>query len=108
MQMIRTSRLAAKDVMKRFLFTGFLALALARSAQGQPASSYINNGTIITNIPPPIDATNFVNNGLFEIALNSVSTNKIGAFGSINIISIFPALDFSDVLYYTNRGTMSC
>lgn len=94
--------------MKRFLLSGFLALALAPLSQGQPTGSYINNGTIITNIPPAIDATNFVNNGIFDIALNAILTNSIGAFGSIAILNAQPALDFSDVLFYTNRGIMSC
>jgi hypothetical protein len=105
---MKTSVQAITDFMKRLFLSGFLALTLAPFVHGQPTGSFINNGTIITNIPPPIDATNFINNGIFEIALNAVATNKVGAFGTISLLNVFPALDFSDVLNYTNRGTMSC
>ena len=48
--------------MKRLFFAGFLSFALARLASGQDFL-YENDGVV--NTPPVIDATNFVNNGLF-------------------------------------------
>ena len=83
---------------------------LARLAFGQTTNSYINNGTI-TAPPDPIpqiDATNFINNGLFNLALedNAFSTN-VGVFGTIVVNAIFTPYDFSDVLTYSNRGIMT-
>jgi hypothetical protein len=48
---------------------------------------YINPGTIATN-PPQIDATAFVNLGTFQALVGTLP------------------YDFSNTLYYTNRGTM--
>lgn len=71
-------------------------LALGRSVSAQPSSIYINNGSI--NAPPSafpqVDATNFVNNGLFNIGLPVALP--------LNLFT------FSDVLNYTNTGVMAC
>src|SRR5271154_2080131 len=94
--------------MKRLLLTGSLILALAQAVLAQPASSFINIGT--TNCPPSpvpsVDATNFANFGQMNLALNSIGGVNFGLIIFFN--NALPAFDFSDVIYYTNRGVMSC
>lgn len=82
--------------MKQLLFIGLLTLALGRSASAQPSSIYINNGTIIAPPAayPQVDATNFVNTGLFNMGLSEALP-----------LNLF---EFSDVLNYTNTGVMAC
>src|SRR5579872_7178354 len=92
------------DVMKRFFLPIFLTLALARMAPGQASSTYINNGTV--TVPPVIDATNFINNGSFNLAFNTF-TNSSAGFNVIFINNVSPPFDFSDVLNYTNRNFMA-
>ena len=91
-------------LMKRLFFAAFFSFALARLASSQQFL-YQNDG-VVTNAPV-IDATNFVNNGLFEFNLNSiaVSTNSTAILIVDSILSPF---DFSDVQNYTNRNIMSC
>ncbi len=89
--------------MKRVFLVGWLTFALARVALGQASSFYINNGQL--NAPPSdvpqIDATNFVNNGLFNINLTPVFNQGFN-FNS------GPAFDFSDTQNFTNTGSMFC
>lgn len=92
--------------MKRAIFAVFLGLALAWPAMGQEPL-YENDGVV--NTPITIDAITFVNNGLFEIPVTGfvVGTN----FSLLDIILInttTATYDFSDVVNYTNRGTMAC
>src|SRR5690349_17242267 len=75
--------------MKRIIFASFLSLALARLAGAGPIPGYTNTGNVLS--PINIDATNFVNLGRFDF--------------SISGFTLAP-YDFSDVLTYTNRGTM--
>lgn len=76
--------------MKRIYLAVLAVLAAAPMVLGQqPLSGYTNIGELTT--PPVIDATNFVNLGLFEI--------DSGGSG-------YPPFDFSDVLTYTNRNIM--
>src|ERR1700677_241569 len=89
--------------MKRFLSAALLTLALARPAFSQPASVFENDGSITS--PPVIDATNFINNGLFDIAFNSFTVNSTAVF---LLTTELPPFEFSDVLNYTNRGFMAC
>ena len=94
--------------MKRLLFSGFVALALARFALAAPTTTWINNGT--TNCPPSpiptIDATNFINTGQINLYLGNIAALSASPIVFLN--SSVPAYDFSDVLYYTNRGVMTC
>ena len=82
--------------MKQLLFTGLLILALEGLVSAQPGTTYTNNGSI--NAPPDrfpvVDATNFLNNGLFNIGLPNVLP-----------LNLF---DFSDVLNFTNHNVMAC
>jgi hypothetical protein len=99
--------------MKKLFLTGLLTLGFAFwvSAQGV----YQNNGSIIapTQVPiPQVDATTFINNGLFDIEFNSLSLTGNGQVITIQGVSqitsdLAPYL-FSDVQTYTNRGTMLC
>jgi hypothetical protein len=96
--------------MKRLLFIGCMTLTLARLAIGQTTNNFVNNGNI-TAPPDPIpqiDATNFLNNGLFNLALeaNAFSTN-VGILNTVTVLSLFEPYQFSDVLTYSNRGVMS-
>ena len=105
-------KLAVSDVMKRILFSSLLALALVRGAMAAPTASWINNGT--TNCPPSpipsIDATNFVNNGQFNLFLSGVGTLNGNGNGNqiIFLNTTVQPYDFSDVLNYTNRGLLTC
>jgi len=75
--------------MKRFIYAVLMLGALARPAMAQ-LSGYTNFGQVTS--PPNIDATNFVNLGLFNF---QVSLYENAPF------------DFSDVATYTNRGVMA-
>ncbi len=96
------------EVMKQFIPSFGLLLACALPALGDPSPSYVNNGTLITNIPPQIDATNFINNGDFEIQFGFVTTFQSALLGSISVLQNNNPLEFSDVQFYTNRGIMAC
>lgn len=94
--------------MKRFFLASILAAGLGLSAVADPAPVFINNGSLITNAPPPVDALQFINNGTFDIGFNIITNVNSSLVGSIVFAqSIFP-FDFSDVLIYTNRGVMAC
>jgi hypothetical protein len=88
--------------MKRFFSTALLILALATPVLAQPAAEFVNNGTITS--PLVIDATNFINNGLFDIAFNSFSQNNVGF---LLLETSLQPFDFSDVVNYTNSGFMA-
>lgn len=76
--------------MKRLICIFGLGLALAGVAQGDTSSSYVNNYNIIAppQAYPQVDATNFQNNAVFDIA----------TFGAL--------FDFSNVQNFTNRNSM--
>ncbi|HZQ48359.1 MAG TPA: hypothetical protein VFC07_15185 [Verrucomicrobiae bacterium] len=87
--------------MKRLLFTSLLTLALGRVALGGPGPIYKNTGSLIAPSQQPIpqvDDLVFWNTSgsLFEIAL---------PFGNFTTPVLY---GFSDVLNYTNQGTMIC
>lgn len=89
--------------MKRIFLVGCLTLALAPLAWAGSAY-YINNGQVnafVTNVPQ-IDATNFVNNGLFNIFLQPTATTGFQSTQG------GPPFDFSDTLNFTNTGGMFC
>jgi hypothetical protein len=71
--------------MKRLIIASCLALAFASAALGSSLSGYTNSGVVLS--PPVIEATNFVNLGLFDFATLEPFT-------------------FADVQTYTNRGVM--
>src|SRR5580704_17418697 len=91
-----------KDVMKRFLSTALLVWALTGPALAQPQYEFVNSNTITS--PLVIDATNFLNLGLFDIAFNSFTGNTVGF---LLIETSLQPFDFSDVQNYTNRGFMA-
>ena len=70
--------------MKRFSLAAILILVVAFSARAT-SPLYYNNGTVTT--PPVIDATNFVNEGRFEISTGL-------------------PFEFSSVQNFTNRNLM--
>src|ERR1700733_10137542 len=77
--------------MKRLLFTGFLALALARVAAGQASAGYTNNSPFIGGTAPQIDAINFVNLAPFEFVIGGPTPYS-----------------FTDTSFFTNKSTMFC
>src|SRR5579863_5493556 len=74
--------------MKKIFFAGLLSLLLAGLAAGQATNGYTNYGNVLT--PPVIDATNFVNYGVFSFETG-----------------ITLPFDFSDVVSYSNRNIMT-
>src|SRR5690349_4013883 len=75
--------------MKKALFAGMMSLLLAQFVSGQaPLTGYTNFGNVTS--PPVIDATNFVNLGIF----NFVTPSSL-------------PFDFSDVRTFTNRNAMA-
>jgi hypothetical protein len=96
--------------MKSLYFVGLASLAVLCGALAQPSPFYINNGTITSppDIAPQVYASNFVNNGTINIALNSVLPGQQLVGGTLIITLPRPQFDFSDVINYTNRGTMQC
>ena len=94
--------------MKRFFYAGCLAVGLAGPVLADPSAVYINNGSLITNAPPVVDATNFINNGTFEIGFNIITNVNSSLVGSIVFAQNIYPFDFSDVQFYTNRGVMAC
>jgi hypothetical protein len=93
--------------MKLLLLTSLMALAAPLWARAQPSNSFINVGTIDAppDLPPQVYATNFVNSGTINIQLGS-TFDTIGGL-LVETITV-PPFDFSDVLSYTNSGTMTC
>lgn len=80
--------------MKRLIFPACLALGLASGAWAAQLNGYTNNGFFSSSSPTlVIDATNFVNNGTFALAISGFDAGQF---------------DFSDVRTYTNRGVMYC
>src|SRR5437762_2353012 len=80
--------------MKYKFFSGFLALAVPALVEAA-ADSYINDGVIICppQIPPQVDATNFVNNNYFSINFTSLVFNA-------------QLYKTANTLNFTNRGAM--
>jgi hypothetical protein len=70
------------------LLVGAAALPAMVCASPTTLPIYINSGTIATNPPPQIDATAFLNLGTFQVLLDTLP------------------YDFSNTLYFTNRGVM--
>jgi hypothetical protein len=69
---------------------------LACSASAQTAQFYINNGVLnATNVPPQIDAINFVNNNQFNVAIQNPFNLNIELF------------ETSSTLNFTNSATGS-
>src|SRR5579883_3211207 len=99
-----------QKVMKRLMLGGLLLLSVARLASGQ-ASSFVNTGSFNAPpaTPPNIDATHFENDGSFNLFLDFTgSAANLGYGGFLFTGGVVAPFDFSDVDYYTNRGTMSC
>src|SRR5882672_9719173 len=72
-------------IMKRFLISMLFSLMLLPYLGWATDAFYINNGTVM--FPPQIDATNFINNGSFDI------------------FTVLP-FDTSNTQNFTNNGTM--
>ncbi len=93
-----------KQFMKQKLLYGLLALALAPAAFSQPAPAYVNQGVVQCppEIPPMIDASNFVNEGQFIINFTN--------FDLLTLPVTAPPFATSDTLTYTNDfgAVMSC
>lgn len=91
---MRTQR-QHSGVMRSTLLTGFFALALVVPASSQTAAFYVNDGLVNCppQYPPQIDATNFVNNNLFNINFT-------------NFYITLPIFDTSNTRNFTNRGQM--
>jgi len=72
----RANRLS-NDMKYKFL-SGCLALALGGSASSQTADFYMNDGIVNCppQVPPQIDATNFVNNNFFSINFTNFTENS--------------------------------
>ena len=97
--------------MKRLFLNGFLALALVWARLASAADLlYENDGQINSppDIAPQVDATNFLNDGLINIALNSFVVTNSTIFSAIVLNTSILPFDFSDVQNYTNRGQMLC
>src|SRR5260370_40178839 len=78
--------------MKRTLIAGLLSWALAQSGLATDLF-YVNDGIVsFSDVPPQIDAINFVNNNTFDISIAA------------------PSLPYAtaNTLNYTNYGAMSC
>jgi hypothetical protein len=95
--------------MKRLIFNCLLGLMMVRCAMAQ-LGSYTNSSPLNCppSIPPQIDATNFVNLSLFNIGFNSYNSLSVSAFNGAIIANTSSPFDFSDVMFFTNRGTMLC
>ncbi len=89
--------------MKRCLLLSFLAVALASAVRGQPALFYVNDAVVQAppQIPPQIDAINFVNNNFFSITFTNLDYNADTL--SYNAVLFQPV----DTLNFTNVGFMS-
>ena len=92
MRVIESNRLL--NDMKCKLLSGFLALVLPVVAVAQTSAFYVNDSFINCppQIPPQVDATNFVNNNYFSINFT-------------NLFSVQP-YRMANVLNYTNNGSM--
>ena len=64
--------------MKYKFLSGCLAMALGGTASSQTADFYVNDGVVNCppQIPPQVDATNFVNNNFFSINFTSFTENS--------------------------------
>ncbi len=93
--------------MKRLLTSVLLAMGLPLAAMAQPGSLFENDGVINAppDLPPQVDATNFLNKGTINLLLGS----GFATVGGLQVETLtVPPFDFSDVLNYTNNGTMTC
>jgi hypothetical protein len=89
--------LIVEHMMKRWLVCSGLGVFLAGSVLGQTAQSWVNNSSIICppEIPPVIDAFNFVNNRSAIISLTFTNADYL------------PLFDTTSTLNFTNHGYMS-
>jgi hypothetical protein len=95
------------SIMKRLLFAGVINLVICMVVLGQPSPIYENDGVVEVppQFAPQIDATNFVNKGLFDINFLSTTfkTTFFNGFAAVNV----QLYDFSDTLNFTNQNGMS-
>src|SRR4051812_8684857 len=84
-------------MMKRWLVCSGLGVFLAGSVFGQTAQTWVNNSSIICppEIPPVIDAFNFVNNRSAILSLTFTNFDYL------------PLFDTTSTLNFTNHGYMS-
>src|SRR5689334_3835195 len=87
--------------MKKVAFSILLSLCGLTAGLSQPSPLYRNDG--IVNVPPQIapqiNATNFVNNGVFNINFTGTAT-----FRGLGVLQLYTT---SNTRNYTNRGAMS-
>ncbi|MGA2865983.1 MAG: immunoglobulin domain-containing protein [Verrucomicrobiota bacterium] len=89
--------------MKRCFLLSLLALVAAAVARGQPATFYVNDSVVIAppEIPPQVDALNFVNNNYFSVTFTNLVIDVMTL--TVNSVLFQPV----DTLNFTNRGYMS-
>jgi hypothetical protein len=89
--------------MKRCFLLSLLVVALASVARAQPALFYVNDAVVQAppDIPPQIDAINFVNESFFSITFTNLDYN--GDTLAYNATLFQPV----DTLNFTNVGYMS-
>ena len=94
--------LTRPGLMKRLFFSILMGVVLAHEAVAT-INTYTNNGNFIVppRTPPQVDATNFLNNGLFSMDLVSYEFQTSGG-----IVSPEALYDFSSVRNFTNRNKM--
>src|SRR3989442_439711 len=94
-----------REVMKRLIFSALMGGLLAQATWGATINTYTNNGSLVVppNAPPQVDATNFLNNGLFSIDLVAYDTQISG--GTIAPNSLY---NFYSTQNFTNRNQMFC
>ena len=89
--------------MKRCFLVSLVALVAASVAPGQPVTFYVNDSVVQAppEIPPQIDALNFVNNSYFSVTF----TNLVLDVDTLNYNAVL--FQPVDTLNFTNRGYMS-
>ena len=85
------------EIMKRFLFSGALALIVPGLAGAASSTFFWPSAGYNGSWPPVIDATNFVNTGIFNVAVPAQAISG----------DAFDLFQTSDTLNYTNSGFMS-
>lgn len=83
--------------MKRYFLLSLCLLSAVGGIRAETAAFYVNDGIIKCppDIPPQIDAVNFVNNNWFEIAFTNFTVNS-------------PLFYTANTVNFTNRGVMIC
>src|SRR4051794_20091844 len=91
--------------MKQLLLAVLLGLAPVLLVSGQPIPTYQNDGIVEVppQIAPQIDATNFINNGNFDINLDAVGNFS----GSLFFSFTTPLYEMADTLNFKNNTPMS-